>query len=90
MSASHLTDDEIASITDPLTQGAARIKFFQRLGCKVSPKPNGQPLVGRAEYEATITSKGNRQTASGPRPSNVVTPDWELLRALGGRKSKAA
>jgi hypothetical protein len=46
-----LTDAEITDITDPLTQGYARIKFFQRLGVKVSRKPNGQPLVGRTEFE---------------------------------------
>lgn len=48
----HLTDDEISSITAPLTQGAARIKFFRRLGVKVEAKPNGQPLVWRADFEA--------------------------------------
>lgn len=49
----YLTDEEIADITEPLTQGAARIRFFQRIGCqKVEPKPNGQPLVWRAEYDA--------------------------------------
>lgn len=47
----YLTADEIAEITDPLTQGAARIRFFKERGCKVFARPNGQPLVHPAEWE---------------------------------------
>lgn len=84
----YLEDAEIAAITHPLTQGAARIKFLRRLGCLVKPKPDGQPLVGRAEYEAVMTAKQHRTRI--PMPSNVVMPNWEALRAAGGRKSKTA
>lgn len=69
----HLTDAEIAEATDPLTQGAARVKFFKRLGCKVKVKPNGQPLVGREEYHAVLLSQKRAQPA---RTSNVIPIDW--------------
>lgn len=49
----YLTDDEIEEITEPLTQGAARRKFFQKLlGIEIDKKPNGQPLVWRSDWEA--------------------------------------
>lgn len=70
----HLTDDEIADITAPLTQGAARIKFFRRLGVKVEPKPNGQPLVWRADFDAARLA----QAAANDTPGK--TRDWAPLR----------
>ncbi len=54
MSSPHLTDTEVIEITEPLTQAAARCKFFERHGCKVLKKPNGQPLVSRADWEDRI------------------------------------
>jgi hypothetical protein len=78
----YLTDAEIEHITHPLTQGAARIRFFKTLGCKVKERPNGQPLVGRAEYEAVMTSRRN---AIAPPASEVVRPDWDKLRAARNR-----
>lgn len=49
----YLTPDEVAEITEPLTQGAARIKYFRRIGVKAEPRPNGQPLVLRCDFEAS-------------------------------------
>lgn len=70
----HLTDDEIADITAPLTQGAARIKFFRRLGVKVEAKPNGQPLVWRADFDtARLAQVAANDTPGKPR-------DWAPLR----------
>lgn len=77
----HLTPAEVAEITEPLTQGAARCRFFRGLGCKVQEKPNGQPLVARVEYEAALLSKGPRKPQA-RRTSEVVRPDWQALRAL--------
>lgn len=74
----HLTDAEVAEITDPLTQAAARRKFFERLGCKVTPKPNGQPLVSRADYDAAISAQRPRGHG------RQVTP-----RAVSGRRMTA-
>jgi hypothetical protein len=53
MTAPYLTDAEIADITAPLIQGAARIKFFREVvKCRVEAKPNGQPLVWRSDFDA--------------------------------------
>ena len=79
----YLTDAEIEEITKPLTQGAARIRYFKSLGCKVKERPNGQPLVGRAEYEAVMTSRRNAVAPSAP--GQVVIPDWTRLRATRNR-----
>lgn len=80
-----LTDDEIERLTKPLTQGAARCKFFRRLGIKVDPRPDGQPIVGRAEFEAARLSK-NRQPLAVANDGNVITPDFGELRRLQERK----
>ena len=79
----YLTDAEIEEITKPLIQGAARVKFFERIGCKVKIRPNGQPLVGRAEFEAEITKRRNAQLP--PPAANIVRPDWDKLRATRKR-----
>lgn len=70
----HLTEAEIADITAPLTQGAARIKYLRRLGVKVEPKPNGQPLVWRADFEAARLA----QPAANDIPGK--TRNWAALR----------
>lgn len=82
----YLTDDEIETITHPLKQAAARCKFIAReFGVLVRHKPNGQPIVGRAEYEAALLSKGRRPAAAPVPGGNVVVPDWAGLR----RKQKS-
>lgn len=85
-----LTDAEIADATKPLKQGAARCRFLRALGIKVDPRPDGQPLVGRAEFEAARMDR--KRTREAPAPAaigNVVAPDWAALRAAGGRKNRA-
>lgn len=82
MSSPYLSDEEVADITNPLTQGAARCRYFRKLGVKVDPRPNGQPLVGRAEFEAARLSK---ERSAVPLPGaaaagSVITPDWTRLR----------
>lgn len=69
--SAHLSDAEIAEITKPLTQGAARIRFFLELGVKVAPRPNGQPLVWRADFEA---ARNRQQAANDGRA--IVPVDW--------------
>ena len=46
-----LTDDELAEICRPLTQSAARIRFLRGLGVTVERRPDGTPLVKRADWE---------------------------------------
>lgn len=83
MSDPFLTDDEIARITRPLTQGAARCRYFRRLGIKVDPRPDGQPLVGRAEFEAARMAKNRAQPAA---TAEVIEADFGELRRLQERK----
>lgn len=82
----HLTDAEVEEATYPLVQGAARIRFFRRLGCKVKPKPNGQPLVGREEYRAAMSSQ--KRIGGTPTPARVY--DFAALRAAGAGKPRRA
>ena len=58
-----LTEDEIASITYPLTQGHARIKFLRSLGLHVDRRPDGQPLVNRAHYDEVRSGKKQLEAA---------------------------
>lgn len=83
-----LTEEEVAEITHPLTQGAARVRYLRSLGIKVDPKPNGQPHVGRAEYEASRMDprRAKAARAAAPAGGNVVEPDWNALRQAGRRK----
>lgn len=52
--APFLTDDEVAEICKPLTNGAARYKHLVKLGLYAARKPNGQPLVARSEFERVL------------------------------------
>jgi hypothetical protein len=51
MQPPYLTDAEIAEICAPLRQGAAQIKLLRSWGVRVAVKPNGRPLVWRADVE---------------------------------------
>ena len=61
-----LTDAEIDAICAGLRQGAAMVRYLQRLGVPVQRKPNGRPLVRRVDWE--------RQQAQNHRPANG--PKW--------------
>lgn len=51
----YLTDDEIAEICKPLTNGAARYRYLtEELGLHAGRKPNRQPLVARSEFERVM------------------------------------
>jgi len=78
VTAAHLTDAEIAEQTFPLTQGAARIRYYKALGCKVKARPNGQPLVARADFDAVMLG----QRLAKPR---APTPDYAALAAFQAR-----
>lgn len=81
MTTPYLTDDEIAIITAPLTQAAARCRHIEReFGIKVRRKPNGQPIVGREDLAAALATTRRKRS---PAPAgNVVRPDFNRLRAL--------
>jgi hypothetical protein len=62
-----LTDDEVAAICAGLRQGAAMVRYLQRLGVPVQRKPNGRPLVRRVDWERAQNSK----PANGPKWSRA-------------------
>lgn len=48
-----LSDAEIDSICEGLTQNAAKVRYLEKtLGLVVARKPNGRPLVNRKHYDA--------------------------------------
>lgn len=59
----YLTEAEINEICSPLKNGAAQIRFLERLGMIVKPKPSGKPLLARAEFDRVMT--GDRAAAPG-------------------------
>ncbi|MBN8493414.1 MAG: hypothetical protein J0M00_18555 [Burkholderiales bacterium] len=61
-----LTDEEIDAICAGLTQGAAQVRYLQRvLKLPVARKPNGRPLVKRCDWE---------RAQNATRPANG--PNW--------------
>ena len=60
-----LTEAELADICAGLTQGAAMVRYLQALGVPVQRKPNGRPLVKRADWE---------RAQNATRPANG--PNW--------------
>lgn len=82
----YLTDEEVREITEPLVQGKARCRFFARLGVKVEPKPNGQPLVLRVDFEGRPPVAPAANDA--PRPVRDWTAFRERVASRGGPSAK--
>ncbi len=70
----YLTDEEIEHITHPRTQGAARIRYLRNIGVKCEPRPNGQPLVWRYDFEAAKVAPAANDGRNSP------TQNWAQLR----------
>lgn len=62
-----LTQAEIDEICDPLTQGAAQIRYLRSLGVTVDRRPNGRPLVNRQHYNLVRGAATPAPAADGPR-----------------------
>ena len=68
-----LSDDEIADLCAGLKQAAAQIRFIRQLGLQVRTKPNGRPLVMRADVEALQTPAANKPTPQrGPNRAALI------------------
>jgi Domain of unknown function (DUF4224) len=54
----HLSREEVADMCRPLVQPAAQIRYLQSIGIRVRRRPDGTPLVLRADlqYEAARES----------------------------------
>ena len=82
-----LSDDEIREIVTPLTQPAAIVRWFRANGfpdCRV--RPNGLPLITRAQFDAVSAGQAGQQP-------DTASDDLDLtayLKKFGkGPKSKA-
>jgi succinate dehydrogenase/fumarate reductase flavoprotein subunit len=64
-----LSDAEIDAICAGLRQGAAMVRYLQRLGVPVQRKPNGRPLVRRSDWERAAQ---NGKAANGPKWSKAA------------------
>lgn len=67
-----LTDDEIASLCDGLVQPAAQARFLRHMGLVVRFKPNGKPLVMRADVEALGKPAAKPAAKRGPDRAALV------------------
>lgn len=69
-----LSDAEVRDLCEPLTQAAAQIRYMRdSLGLVVKTKPNGRPLVLRAEVE-TLLALPDQENAATARPGPAATP----------------
>ncbi len=59
-----LSDEEVDQICAGYTQHLAKVRFLQRLGLRVYRRPNGRPLVARAEWERVF----GRVAGAAPAP----------------------
>lgn len=66
-----LTDDEIMEIARPLKQPAAIARWFRANGYDVKVRPNGMPLINRANFDAASAGQNSRQgvTDKGVQPN---------------------
>lgn len=54
MTSPYLSDAELLDVCKPLTQPAAMIRYLKDEGFHVKRRPNGWPLVSRANFEAVM------------------------------------
>lgn len=76
-----LTDDEIDAICAGLTQHAAKIRYLKRLGLRVDRRPNGRPLIARAEWDRKFGSATQQQDAPLPQQPTSTAPRWRVAAA---------
>lgn len=78
-----LQDNEIDNICAGLTQNAAKVRYLRSLGLRVDRRPNGKPLVARAEWERHYSNRPALGTVNGhdTQPSNG--PRWKTAATAG-------
>lgn len=62
----YLSDAELDGICRPLKQHAAQVRYLQGLGLQVDRRPDGSPLVRRADWERA-RSPGQAKATGGPK-----------------------
>lgn len=68
-----LTQDEIDAICAGLSQYAAQCRYLRGLGLRVERRPNGQPLIARAEWESRLVTGQATPTAGAGN-----APKWKV------------
>lgn len=69
----NLTDEEIDEICTGIKRNSCKVRYLQKLGLRVATKPNGRPLVARAQYEALM---GVAHMAAFRSASFKKEPSW--------------
>jgi hypothetical protein len=63
-----LSDEEVDAICAGLVQSAAKVRYLRTvLNLPVGRRPNGRPLVRRADWHRTIAQAQNVDSNSGPK-----------------------
>lgn len=70
-----LTNEEIDRICEGLTQNYAKCRYLRSLGLRVERRPNGRPLVARAEWERRLVA--NSQSTAPTQPG-ANAPKWRV------------
>lgn len=81
-----LSDPEVEEICRPLRQPAAQRRYLAHLGMKVGRKPNGRPLVARAEFIRAMVSS----SAATGRGEDAGSPNREALVLMFDRRRRGA
>ncbi|RCW73848.1 hypothetical protein [Pseudorhodoferax soli] len=74
-----LTDQQVDAICDGLTQNAAKVRYLRGLGLRVDRRPNGRPLVARADWERVYSKRQQADEApDGARDADLPAngPRW--------------
>lgn len=77
----NLTDAEVDDICAGYTSNAAKLRHLRSMGLTVYTKPNGRPLVARANYDAVMNPAGRAAHATGgaaSAPGAAVLPAWSV------------
>jgi hypothetical protein len=84
-----LSDSEILAICKPLTQPSALCRALRGMGFHVKERPNGWPLVSRANFDSVMMGKNT--TDSTPLADETRRPNPQaLLRRFGADTRTAA
>lgn len=72
-----LTNEEVDRICEGLTQNHAKRRYLRSLGLRVECRPNGRPLVARAEWERCLVGQQQRSAAQATNISSNG-PKWRV------------
>lgn len=76
MTTPYLSDAELLDVCRPLTQPAAMIRYLKDQGFHVKRRPNGWPLVSRANFDAVMMGHAQPAAASDPQ---AAAPNVQAL-----------